>query len=133
MADQNNNEGEDYTVINCNLPKDAVERILIGLPVRSLLQFKSVCKSWYNFSKSRLTSPKGEVQKRRHWKQFQKEMIATIWGTVIYHAWTARNWQIFRGTLVYTDAATVQIKKEVIERLDLLKGSKKASKCHSIG
>ncbi|KAG5623652.1 hypothetical protein H5410_008870 [Solanum commersonii] len=56
-----------------------------------------------------------------HWKQFQKEMIATIWGTVIYHAWTARNWQIFRGTLVYTDAAIVQIKKEVIERLDLLK------------
>lgn len=60
-------------------------------------------------------------------------MIATIWGTVIYHAWTARNWQIFRGTLVYTDAAIVQIKKEVIERLDLLKGSRKASKCHSIG
>ncbi|KAL3346207.1 hypothetical protein AABB24_024909 [Solanum stoloniferum] len=53
MADQNNNEEEDYAVINCNLPKDAVERILVGLPVRSLLQPKSVCKSWYNFIKSR--------------------------------------------------------------------------------
>ncbi|WMV34924.1 hypothetical protein MTR67_028309 [Solanum verrucosum] len=39
MADQNNNED---AVINCNLPKDAVERILVGLPVRSLLQFKSI-------------------------------------------------------------------------------------------
>ncbi|XP_049410357.1 F-box protein At3g08750-like [Solanum stenotomum] len=49
MADQNNNEDAG---INCNLPKDAVERILVGLPVRSLLQFKSACKSWYNFIKS---------------------------------------------------------------------------------
>ncbi|KAH0749343.1 hypothetical protein KY290_028575 [Solanum tuberosum] len=53
MADQNNNEEEeDYAVINCNLPKDAMELILVGLPVRSLLRFKCVAKSWYNFIKS---------------------------------------------------------------------------------
>ncbi|KAK4719075.1 hypothetical protein R3W88_017413 [Solanum pinnatisectum] len=51
MADQNYNE-EDYLVLSCNLPKDAMELILAGLPVRSLLRFKCMAKSWYTFIKS---------------------------------------------------------------------------------
>ncbi|OIS98753.1 PREDICTED: putative F-box protein At3g20705 isoform X1 [Nicotiana attenuata] len=36
----------------CSLPKDAMVQILLRLPVKSLLRFRSVCKSWYNFLKS---------------------------------------------------------------------------------
>ncbi|XP_015168427.1 F-box/kelch-repeat protein At3g23880-like [Solanum tuberosum] len=49
MDDQNYNEEEAYSIINCNLPKDAMELILVGLPVKSLLRFKCVAKSWYNY------------------------------------------------------------------------------------
>ncbi|XP_060188674.1 F-box protein At3g08750-like [Lycium barbarum] len=55
MADQNNsnyNEEEEYSIMTCNLPKDAVVQILLRLPVKTLLRFRSVCKSWYNFLKS---------------------------------------------------------------------------------
>ncbi|MED6189759.1 hypothetical protein PIB30_099101 [Stylosanthes scabra] len=39
----------DAVVERCNLPElpdDIVDKILVRLPVKSLLQFKSVCKSW---------------------------------------------------------------------------------------
>ncbi|XP_059301987.1 putative F-box protein At3g10430 [Lycium ferocissimum] len=55
MADQNNSnydEEEEYSIMTCNLPKDAVVQILLRLPVKVLLRFRSVCKSWYNFLKS---------------------------------------------------------------------------------
>lgn len=47
--------------------------------------------------------------------------------TVIYHTCKARNWNIFRGSSVNIDIALVQIKKYVIQRLDLRIGSMKAS------
>ncbi|KAG5623653.1 hypothetical protein H5410_008871 [Solanum commersonii] len=45
MADQNNNEEEDYAVINCSLPKDAVERILVELLSREC------CTTYATFAK----------------------------------------------------------------------------------
>ncbi|KAF3615694.1 hypothetical protein FXO37_35399 [Capsicum annuum] len=35
--------------------------------------------------------------KRKHWKTFQKEMIAAIWDAMIYHIRRARNWGLFKG------------------------------------
>ncbi|KAK4365681.1 hypothetical protein RND71_013561 [Anisodus tanguticus] len=54
MADQNssNYDEEEYSIMTCNLPKDAVVQILLRLPIKALLRFRSVCKAWYNFLKS---------------------------------------------------------------------------------
>nr|XP_009776547.1 PREDICTED: putative F-box protein At3g10430 [Nicotiana sylvestris] len=54
MADQinNNYDEEEYSLMACSFPKDAMLQILLRLPVKSLLRFRSVCKSWYNFLKS---------------------------------------------------------------------------------
>lgn len=41
-----------YSIMTSNLPIDALVQILLSLPVRALLRFQSVCKSWYNFLKS---------------------------------------------------------------------------------
>lgn len=39
----------------------------------------------------------------RHWKQFKKELATAIVGARIYHTWKARNWKLFRETIVHTD------------------------------
>ncbi|KAK4726637.1 hypothetical protein R3W88_031554 [Solanum pinnatisectum] len=67
--------------------------------------------------------------KGRHWKQYKKEIATAIWGARIYHTWRARNWKLFRGTIVNTEITITQIKKEIVERVDYLKDSRKASKC----
>ncbi|KAG5594548.1 hypothetical protein H5410_035780 [Solanum commersonii] len=84
-----------------------------------------------------LTIPKGEVKKvledikRKNRKQFPKEVITIIWGAMIYHTWKTRNLNYFRGSSVNTNIVLAHIKKEVIERLNLLKGSRKASNSQS--
>ncbi|WMV40413.1 hypothetical protein MTR67_033798 [Solanum verrucosum] len=70
-----------------------------------------------------------ESIKAKHWKPFKKEIVAAIWGAVIYHTWRARNWKKFKHTIVQADIVIIQIKKEIIERLDLLELSRKADRC----
>ncbi|WMV36747.1 hypothetical protein MTR67_030132, partial [Solanum verrucosum] len=70
-----------------------------------------------------------ESIKAKHWKPFKKEIVAAIWRVVIYHTWRARNWKKFKHTIVQADIVIVQIKKEIVERLDLLKLSKKSHRC----
>ncbi|KAH0689774.1 hypothetical protein KY289_017132 [Solanum tuberosum] len=67
--------------------------------------------------------------KGNRWKQFKKEIMATICGAIIYHTWRARNWRRFRDICVHTKEAVTQIKKEISERLHLLGSSKRANKC----
>ncbi|XP_060210228.1 uncharacterized protein LOC132637097 [Lycium barbarum] len=67
--------------------------------------------------------------KRRRWKQFQKEIVTTIWGALIYYTWQARNWKIFKEENVNKEFVTVQIQKEVRERLGMLNCSKRARRC----
>lgn len=82
-----------------------------------------------------ITIRQGEVHKvlegikRRQWKQFHKELIAAIWGAVVYHVWKARNRKIFRGTIVNWKIFRGTID---IERIELLKDLRKASSCHSL-
>ncbi|KAG5589167.1 hypothetical protein H5410_039681 [Solanum commersonii] len=70
-----------------------------------------------------------ESIKAKHWKPFKKEIVAAIWGAVIYHTWRARNWKKFKHTIVQAGIVIVQIKKEIVVRLDLLKLSRKAHRC----
>ncbi|KAL3330100.1 hypothetical protein AABB24_034118 [Solanum stoloniferum] len=49
--------------------------------------------------------PSGDVKqvlnriRRRHWKQLYKEIIAALWGSIVYYVWQARNWKLYRGTV----------------------------------
>ncbi|XP_070049962.1 uncharacterized protein [Nicotiana tomentosiformis] len=53
--------------------------------------------------------------KRKHWKQFKKEVIAAINGAVIYHTWRAQNFKKFQGKNVHRIEIVTQIKKEITE------------------
>ncbi|XP_060200822.1 uncharacterized protein LOC132629103 [Lycium barbarum] len=67
--------------------------------------------------------------KRKHWPQFKKEVVAAIWGAVIYHTWRARNWRIFKKINVHREVVLTQIKLEIIERISILQRSRKAHSC----
>lgn len=54
-------------------------------------------------------------------------MAATV-GVVFYHTWKARNWKIFKGVTVNTNAIVDQIKKETIERFSSINMSRKTSR-----
>lgn len=55
-----------------------------------------------------------------HWKKFKKETIAATCGAILYHIWRARNWKKFKGKTVHTEEAATQIKKKIMEKLQLL-------------
>lgn len=69
-----------------------------------------------------------EAIKRKYWKQFQKELIAALWGAVLYHVWRNRNWKIFRGSNVNTGMVITQIKQDFLIKLDLVRISKKGQR-----
>ncbi|XP_070007590.1 uncharacterized protein [Nicotiana sylvestris] len=74
-----------------------------------------------------------EEVKRKHWKQFKKEVIVAVnIAAVIYHIWRVRNVKIFQGRTVNKAEVVTQIKREVIEMIDLLKQSKKAQKYRNL-
>ncbi|KAH0769592.1 hypothetical protein KY290_013573 [Solanum tuberosum] len=52
--------------------------------------------------------------RRKHWKAIQKEIIAAVWGAMIYHTWRARNWKLFKGRTVHTNSVIKQIKEEIV-------------------
>lgn len=70
-----------------------------------------------------------EKIKRKHWKQLQKEVVAATWGAIVYHRWKARNWAIFKQQIVHTGTVIPQIKKELTERLDTIKSSRRVHRC----
>uniref|UniRef100_M1BVI2 SET domain protein n=1 Tax=Solanum tuberosum TaxID=4113 RepID=M1BVI2_SOLTU len=55
--------------------------------------------------------------KNRQWRQFRKELAAALYGALIYYAWQARNWRVYRGLNVDTRFITTQIQKEIRERV----------------
>lgn len=67
--------------------------------------------------------------KNRQWRQFRKELAAALYGALIYYAWQARNWRVYRGLNVDTRFITTQIQKEIRERVSLFIGSRKARRC----
>ncbi|XP_016544101.1 uncharacterized protein LOC107844122 [Capsicum annuum] len=52
---------------------------------------------------------------RQHWKCFQKNIVAAVWGALIYHTWRARNRRIFQGQSAHTERVITQIKQELFE------------------
>lgn len=54
------------------------------------------------------------------------------WSAMVYHAWKARNWTIFKGKTVNTELVLTQIKEETIERIGIAQLSKKARRCQNI-
>lgn len=69
--------------------------------------------------------------KRKHWRQF-KELMTAVWGAIVYHAWRARNWKVFKGINVHTSEVVTQIRKELVGRVKLHKSSKKARSCRGL-
>lgn len=67
--------------------------------------------------------------KNRQWRQFRKELAAASYGALIYYAWQARNWRVYRGLNVDTRYITSQIQKEIRERVSMVTGSQKARRC----
>lgn len=53
---------------------------------------------------------------RRHWSRAQKEIVAALWGAMVYHTWRARNWKIYTGVNVQNEQVITQIKQEFIDR-----------------
>ncbi|XP_060201918.1 uncharacterized protein LOC132630355 [Lycium barbarum] len=64
--------------------------------------------------------------KSRKWKQFKKELIASVWGAMIYYRWQARNWKVFRSINVNTGFVVTQIQIEIRGRTEWLRNSRKA-------
>lgn len=67
--------------------------------------------------------------KRRRWSQFQfkKALVTAIWGAMIYHTWKARNWKHFKETSMPPELVVAQVQKEVRERIDQVRNTKRAS------
>lgn len=69
-----------------------------------------------------------QVNQKEKWSQFQKEMVAAVWGAMIYYTWQARNSRIFRKVNVDREFIFAQFKKEILDRLDILCKTKRARK-----
>ncbi|WMV41866.1 hypothetical protein MTR67_035251 [Solanum verrucosum] len=70
--------------------------------------------------------------RRRHWKQLYKEIIAALWGSIVYYVWQARNWKLYRGTTVTTNTTITQIKLRFSVRLDMVRKTRKGQRCGSL-
>lgn len=64
--------------------------------------------------------------KRRWWKQFQKEIIASVWGAMIYYTWQSRNYRILKHKSVQPEYTSIQIQKE------MLQNTKRAHRCQNL-
>ncbi|KAG5590809.1 hypothetical protein H5410_041323 [Solanum commersonii] len=70
--------------------------------------------------------------RRRNWKQLYKEIIAALWGSIVYYVWQARNWKLYRGTTVTTNITITQIKLHFSVRLDMVRKTRKGQRCGSL-
>lgn len=68
--------------------------------------------------------------KRKKWQQVKKEVIAAIWAAIVYHIWRTRNWKIFRSVNVNAESIVTQMKKEIVDKVDLFKQSRKGQRCN---
>ncbi|WMV22135.1 hypothetical protein MTR67_015520 [Solanum verrucosum] len=72
-----------------------------------------------------------ELIKKKHWKKFKKEVVAALWGAMVYHIWKARNWKQFKGvSLQYSDMVK-EITREIVGRIEMYKDSKRAIRSRS--
>ncbi|XP_070037111.1 uncharacterized protein [Nicotiana tomentosiformis] len=91
--------------------------------------------SWVSSLKGALTSWSGipfetlQWIRRRHWRQFRKEVAVAIIGAMVYHTWQGRNWKIFREVSFNTDFCIGQIQKELKQRINMRAESRRARKC----
>ncbi|XP_075091651.1 uncharacterized protein LOC142171846 [Nicotiana tabacum] len=69
-----------------------------------------------------------DVIRRKHWQKLKKEVMAAIWGATIYHIWTAMNKKLFQNRNVQVDTIVTQIKKEIKERIGMIKLSNRGSR-----
>ncbi|KAK4711376.1 hypothetical protein R3W88_005889 [Solanum pinnatisectum] len=70
--------------------------------------------------------------KRSRWKQFQKEIVASVWGAMIYYTWQSRNSRIFKHKSVQPEYVITQIQKEIRERVYMLQSTKRALRCQRL-
>lgn len=69
---------------------------------------------------------------RRHWPRLKKEMVTTVCSAIMYHAWRTKNSKICKGINIHTEIVVTQIKRETIERIEIVQLSKKAGRCQSM-
>ncbi|KAM3267546.1 hypothetical protein P3S67_032302 [Capsicum chacoense] len=66
-----------------------------------------------------------EVVKNRHWRKFVKEIVAALISGMVYYAWRARNWRLFKKINISPSDAVARIKYEVVARIDIFKLAQK--------
>ncbi|KAH0640651.1 hypothetical protein KY285_037237 [Solanum tuberosum] len=70
--------------------------------------------SWTNTPMTTIDlSPTLEMIRKKHWKKFKKEVIAALWGAMVYHVWKARNWKHFKGTSIQHADIVGNITREI--------------------
>ncbi|XP_075084696.1 uncharacterized protein LOC142167954 [Nicotiana tabacum] len=67
-----------------------------------------------------------ECIKRKHWKTFKKDVIAAVWGAMTYQTWRVQNYRVFKGAILQPTEVATQIKREIVQRIEVLRSSKKA-------
>ncbi|XP_009778125.1 uncharacterized protein [Nicotiana sylvestris] len=67
--------------------------------------------------------------KKKKWKKFQRELVAATWGAMVYHTWKARNWKLFKGIHAQAAGIVIQIKREILARVDTISSPQKAHRC----
>ncbi|KAM3269196.1 hypothetical protein P3S67_030078 [Capsicum chacoense] len=72
-----------------------------------------------------------EVVKKRHWRKFVKEIVVALISGMVYYAWRARNWRLFKKISITPSNVVARIKDEVVARIDIFKLAQKAIRSRS--
>jgi len=57
--------------------------------------------------------------KKEALEEVQKEVIAALWGAMVYHIWKARNWKQFKGTNIQHADIVRDITREIVARIEM--------------
>lgn len=60
------------------------------------------------------------VTNRKNWKKFKKQVIAALWGAMVYYIWKARNRKQFRCVQIQTIDILGKITSEIVDRIEFL-------------
>ncbi|XP_059285114.1 uncharacterized protein LOC132038465 [Lycium ferocissimum] len=114
LCDGNRNETQRHLFADCSWITEVRDALITWMGIT--LQCNDVYKTikWI---------------KRRRWRQFQKEIVAAVWGAMLYYTWQARNWKVFKQATVNKEYAIIQIQKEIRERFGMLSCSRKVHRC----
>ncbi|XP_060216727.1 uncharacterized protein LOC132644165 [Lycium barbarum] len=72
-----------------------------------------------------------QIIKSKHWNRLRKDILAAVYGAVIYYTWMARNNSIFQGKNVSSNFVVQQIQSVIKERLNIFRDTKRGRKCSS--